>query len=63
MSSKWTEKEINMIDEMVDEEIDNMDMEGLIQYATGSLWKWFDAKTPSQIKKMYEEYSNENISS
>jgi len=59
MSSKWTEKEIKMIDEMVVREINAMDYAGLYEYATGSLWKWFDAKSPQEIKKMYEEYKDE----
>ena len=59
MSSKWTEKEIKMIDEMVVREIESMDSEGLYEYATGSLWKWFDKQDADKIKEMYEEYKDE----
>ena len=59
MSSKWTEKEIDMIDQMVDHEIDMMDLEGLYEYATDQLRKWFDAKTDEEIKVLYEEYKDE----
>ena len=59
MSSKWTEKEIKMIDEMVVREIESMDSEGLYEYATDQLWKWFDAKTDEEIKVLYEEYKDE----
>jgi len=59
-NSKWTEKEIDMIDQMVDHEIDMMDLEGLYEYATGSLWKWFDKQDADKIKEMYEEYKSED---
>ena len=59
MSSKWTEKEIDMIDQMVDHEIDMMDLEGLYKYATDQLWKWFDKQDTDKIKEMYEEYKDE----
>tara|TARA_Y100001951_G_C11067049_1_gene144000 strand:+ start:271 stop:459 length:189 start_codon:yes stop_codon:yes gene_type:complete len=59
MSSKWTEKEIDMIDEMVNREVDMMDMEGLIEYARDQLWKWFDNKTDEEIKGLYEDYKSD----
>ena len=60
MSSKWTEKEIDMIDQMVANEIDMMDLEGLYKYATDQLWKWFDKQDTDKIKEMYEEYKSED---
>ena len=60
MSSKWTEKEIDMIQEMVDNEIDMMDMDGLIEYATNQLFEWFDKQPVNDIKALYEEYKDED---
>ena len=63
MSSKWTDKELDMIQEMVDNEIDMMDLDGLYEYATNHLFEWFDGKSFEEIETLYEEYKNENISS
>ena len=49
----------DMINEMVNAELDSMDMEGLVQYATDKLWEYYSAFSDEEIKEGYEEYFNE----
>ena len=35
-------------------EIDCMDMEGLIAYAENNLWEWFDGKPDTRIDSLYQ---------
>ena len=60
MSSKWTDKELDMIQEMVDNEIGMMDLDGLYEYATNQLFEWFDKQPVGDIKALYEEYKDED---
>ena len=53
------EKLVKMIDEMDDHEIDMMDLDGLYEYATDQLWKYFDGKSFEEIEELYKEYLSE----
>ena len=60
MSSKWTEKEIDMIDEMVNREVDMMDMEGLIQYAKDNLSEYLYKKSDEEVDSLYEAIGDDD---
>ena len=57
--NKKKDKEFKMIQEIVDHEIDMMDLDGLYEYATDQLWKYFDGKSFEEIEELYKEYLSE----